>query len=228
MGYHNDGVTCLINSYTCMNGTPVADGSPGTDGAEQCGMCDPGHHINGNACRSNFYMHTNGITVICDMAAVGDTREINGTTYTKRAVGDIGAGNAATTCTSDITSLNSLFLNNTTFNADISSWDTSSVTNMGTLFFGARAFNQDISMWNTDNVTTMSAMFAGASSFNQDIGNWNTENVTVMSQMFASAVAFNQDISRWETGAVMNMFSMFAGATIFDQDISGWGYQLRY
>ena len=107
-----------------------------------------------------------------------------------------------------------------TFNGDISKWDTSQVTTMDVCFiellrstetsgswnyasddygvdvYSASAFNQDIGSWNTAQVTTMNDMFYSASAFNQDIGSWNTAQVTDMEYMFYSASAFNQDISR--------------------------------
>ena len=47
-------------------------------------------------------------------------------------------------------------------------------------------FNGDISKWNTEKVTTMYDMFYSASAFNQDIGSWNTEKVTDMDICFIS------------------------------------------
>ena len=71
-----------------------------------------------------------------------------------------------------------------TFNGDISKWDTGKVTDMEYMFSSASAFNQDIGSWNTAQVTTMHAMFYIASAFNQDIGSWNTAQVTTMRAMF--------------------------------------------
>ena len=51
--------------------------------------------------------------------------------------------------------------------------------------FGAKStFNGDISKWNTGKVTNMYSMFRDASAFNQDIGSWNTEKVTTMQLCF--------------------------------------------
>ena len=51
--------------------------------------------------------------------------------------------------------------------------------------FGDKStFNGDISKWNTEKVTTMYDMFYQASAFNQDIGSWNTAQVTDMQAMF--------------------------------------------
>ena len=58
-------------------------------------------------------------------------------------------------------------------------------------FGGKSTFNGDISKWNTERVTNMYDMFHSASAFNQDIGSWNTAQVTTMESMFNSASAFN-------------------------------------
>ena len=59
-------------------------------------------------------------------------------------------------------------------------------------------FDGDISKWNTEKVTDMRSMFSSASAFNHDIGSWNTAQVTNMEYMFDYASAFNQDIGKLE------------------------------
>ena len=55
--------------------------------------------------------------------------------------------------------------------------------------FGAKStFNGDISKWDTEKVTTMYYMFYNARAFNRDIGSWNTEKVTTMYYMFYNAL----------------------------------------
>ena len=75
-------------------------------------------------------------------------------------------------------------------------------------FFGKTTFNGDLSRWDTSEVTSMQNMFTHASAFNQDIGGWNTEKVMNMYGMFEEASAFNQDIGRWNTEKVENMESV--------------------
>ena len=54
-------------------------------------------------------------------------------------------------------------------------------------FGGKSTFNGDISKWDTGKVTTMEGMFYTASAFNRDIGSWNTAQVTDMAGMFVSS-----------------------------------------
>ena len=113
-----------------------------------------------------FYLAANGVTVICSAADVGETGEVGGVTYTKRSKAQIdvlvGAGDyasLATTCTSDVTSMNEMFRGASRFNQDIGSWDVGSVTDMHYMFLNADAFNQDIGSWDVSNVTNMNHMF---------------------------------------------------------------------
>ena len=168
------------------------------------------------------------ITIICDTLNNGDTFTLGINTYTKRDSSQITVGNAADSCTSGIVNMNNLFRvedgygGTTSFNGDISHWDTSDVTSIFAMFFDARSFNQDISNWDTSNVTNMEFTFDGASVFNQDIGSWDTSSVDSMRYMFRYATAFNQNIGNWDTGNVTNMNFMFQNATAFNQDLSGW------
>merc|ERR1711934_909542 len=100
------------------------------------------------------------------------------------------------------------FGDKSTFNADISKWNTEKVINMRAMFGTASAFNQDIGSWNTAQVTNMRYMFNSAFAFNQDIGSWNTEKVANMRSMFEYASAFNHDIGSWNTVQVTDMYEM--------------------
>ena len=70
------------------------------------------------------------------------------------------------------------------------------------MFNGATSFNQDVSKWNTAAVTSMASMFESATSFNQDIGKWNTAAVTSMANTFNGATSFNRDLSSWNVDKV--------------------------
>ncbi len=121
-----------------------------------------------------------------------------------------------------VTDMSQMFLNASSFNQNIGTWNTSSVTNMATMFDGASSFNQNIGSWNTANVVGMSYMFKDATAFNQDIGSWNTGSVLDTSAMFQNAASFNQNIGAWDTSRVINMIGTFAGASSFNQNIGNW------
>ena len=62
----------------------------------------------------------------------------------------------------------------------------------------ATSFNGDLSSWNTSNVVYMSYMFAVATSFNGDLSSWDISNVTDFRYMFNGATSFNQDLCLWK------------------------------
>lgn len=156
---------------------------------------------------------------------------VNGVTYTKRdrngLVLLLASGNEAelaTSCTTDVVDMSSVFEYAPGFNLNIGHWDTSKVTNMKVMFWAATFFNQDIGNWDTSKVTDMAGMFSNAIAFNKDISNWNTGAVTTMKAMFEGSSGFNNGGAplSWDTGAVKNMDWMFRAASSFNQDLSGW------
>ena len=229
-GFKSVNNECVPTVYTCANGTPLDGSPPGMSDVEGCAMCTTRFfELNSdNTCEctsetdGDFMVAPNCVTLLCSGASVDDTGTIDGVTYTKRSRDQITITNADTTCTSGITDMNEMFEDDTTFNADITHWDTSSVTDMAEMFRDASAFNQDIGNWDTSSVATMANMFRNASAFNRDIGNWDTSSVTSMEAMFLGASAFNQDINGWDTSSVTDMRSMFSGASAFNGDISDW------
>jgi len=180
-----------------------------------------------------FYLADNGVTVLCGAAMNGQSGVVNGILYTKRDRAGLDAlvaasdyASLATSCTSSVTSMNRMFQNATSFNADIGSWDVSSVTTMQDMFYGAEAFNADIGSWDVSSVTSMIEMFSNATSFNADIGSWDVSSVTDMTAMFAcfacGSYSFNQDIGAWNVSSVTDMEDMFLEAQAFNQDIGSW------
>ena len=197
-----------------------------------------------------FYTYSQNITidgngtVKCPTAPLGASETISGKTYyvvNKAAIIsilDTGSFTVTSTsstisptdlscvCTTQITEMDQLFNGRTTFNDDISNWDTSNVESMIGTFQNAQLFNQNISSWDVSDVKNMTSMFFNAFAFNQDIGSWNTSSVTDMTQTFRGAKAFNQPITsapnRWDVRSVTSMFLMFKDAHAFDQTIE-WG-----
>ena len=173
-----------------------------------------------------FNLDSNGITIVCADASVGDTGEVNGVTYTKRTRDEVTPENAATTCTSGITNMDNLFFTQVFmdygFNEDISHWDVSDVTSMVAMFHDANLFNQDLSAWDVSNVTSMKSMFHYARSFNQDIGAWNTSSVTDMSEMFFGAERFDWSLDTWDVSNVTTMMHMFQDAVDFNGRLNAW------
>jgi len=98
----------------------------------------------------------------------------------------------------------------------------SSVTDLSFAFDRATSFNQDLSAWNTSKVTDMSWTFADARSFNQPLNSWNTTKVTTMSGMFANDPVFNQPLGSWNTAKVTNMSGIFEGDSSFNQPLGSW------
>ena len=124
--------------------------------------------------------------------------------------------------TSDITSMESLFQFNETFNGDITGWSVSKVTDMSYMFHYAESFNQPIGNWDVSSVIDTNNMFSYATSFNQNISKWKFLKVIDMYGMFSGATSFNQPIGNWEFPNVENMEYMFCNATSFNQDLSKW------
>lgn len=122
----------------------------------------------------------------------------------------------------NITNMNGMFYNATSFNDDMNDWDVSNVTNMRSLFDYATSFNGNITSWQTTSATNMSFMFYNCAVFNQDISGFDTSNVTNFDSMFTFAVAFNQDIGGWDMSRAQNINSMFQFCTAFNKDISSW------
>jgi surface protein len=117
-------------------------------------------------------------------AVVNDTSKSEITSYattgassyfTSVASGLVSFNNIVTTLMTD---MSNMFLNASTFNQAIASWDTSIVTNMNGMFQNASAFNQNIGSWNTSIVTNMNSMFQNATVFNQNLNSWNVTLVT--------------------------------------------------
>ena len=122
---------------------------------------------------------------------------------------------------SGVSSLQNMFQQATSMNADLSHWDVSTITVMTQTFAQMDEFNGNITSWDVSNVTNMLGMFAGSPNFNQPIGNWNVSKVTNMISMFKES-NFNQDISNWDVEKVTDFSQMFNDNPEFNQNINSW------
>lgn len=178
-----------------------------------------------------IYLAKNGETVVCPDAVPGQKGILNGEDYGREYVAVDSTmlyqkvdeeADVTNACTTPVTRMDSLFVDETSFNQDISAWDVSNVRNMQAMFRSADSFNREISSWDVSNVTDMAYMFFNASSFNGDISAWNVSKVVNMSYMFRSADSFNGDLSKWDISSVTDMEAMFRSALGFNGDISNW------
>lgn len=109
-----------------------------------------------------------------------------------------------------ITDTSFMLYNASSFNQNVSNWNTSNVTSMEGMFGYASAFNNGCApgtptcpldpngaKWDTSKVTNFVAMFHGdlglstSSVFNQRVSNLNLSSATAMHYMFRQATAFN-------------------------------------
>ncbi len=121
-----------------------------------------------------------------------------------------------------VTSLSGTFMDNTTFNGNVTGWNTANVTNMSHMLRNTNAFNQNIGTWNVGNVTDMQLTFYEADGFNQSLNSWNTAKVTNMNNMFGYADSLMATFPVGNTGLVTNMAEMFRDTLQFNQSIGSW------
>ncbi|NVN18572.1 BspA family leucine-rich repeat surface protein [Muricauda sp. HICW] len=104
--------------------------------------------------------------------------------------------------------------------------DLSNVEDMSEMFINATSFNGDLSGWDTSNITNMSYMFEGATLFDQDLGDWDISSVEFMSDMFdangMSALNFSNTLIGWAGQEVQPNVTLGAeGLHVCFNDASG-------
>ncbi|MYH03958.1 MAG: BspA family leucine-rich repeat surface protein, partial [Cenarchaeum sp. SB0675_bin_21] len=123
---------------------------------------------------------------------------------------------------SEVTTMQNMFRDASSFDGDLSSWDVSGIQDMDGTFRGASSFDGNVSSWDTSGATDMSKMFQDAGAFNQPLGSWNVSDVTHMDSMFEFATSFDQPLDSWNVAKVTDMSNMFYRATSFDRLLNNW------
>ena len=100
------------------------------------------------------------------------------------------------------------------FNDDISGWDTSHGTTFESAFRGAQFFNRPLN-WDTSRATSLANTFRYAAAFNQPLA-WNTSRVTDMHSTFRGAAAFDQPLA-WDTSQATSLDDTFTGTSSLGQ-----------
>jgi surface protein len=118
----------------------------------------------------------------------------------------------------------------TTFNNDLTTWDTSGITSTASMFLNNASFtgtgvNVDLRNWNTSNITDMSNMFNTCQSLITSVSGWDTSKVTNMSGLFYDTRSWHgSGLETWNTSNVTNMSNMFQmiGGRGPNANLSGW------
>jgi hypothetical protein len=124
--------------------------------------------------------------------------------------------------TQNITSLDSIFEGNTSFDQDITNWDVSNVISMISTFSYSNFNNGGKNLdWGdkTANVQRMSGMFYGANVIPGGIGGWNVSSVSSMNSMFRFANNSNNnllDLSLWNLQENIQLREMFGRTNNFN------------
>ena len=174
---HIVGITTSNGTVTITGNRTVYTPDPGYTGADSFSYTVTDATNTDTAIVSLIVLTSNfvtngGATIVCDSFSNGATFTLGVITYTKRDKNQITPDNAATSCTSGIANMSNLF-------------------RVGTSYSGTTSFNGDISHWDTSDVTDMSNMFNGATTFNQDLRNWCVSGFTPAPSGFATdATAF--------------------------------------
>lgn len=114
--------------------------------------------------------------------------------------------------TSDVENMSYMFC--TSYDIDLSTWNTSKVTNMQGMFSGCSGSINFGTNFDTSNVTDMSHMFEDYTFGNLDLNSFNTYNVKDMNSMFRFTKMKYLDLASFDTYNVEDMREMFAGSEV--------------
>ncbi len=117
--------------------------------------------------------------------------------------------------TSNVTNMNSMFMNTGFTELSLEGLETNNVTDMANMFNGAKNITTlDTTPLNTEKVTTMSAMFANTTALDSiNLTDFDTSSVTNMSSMFSASGISSINLASFDTTNVTNISSMFKSTT---------------
>lgn len=95
--------------------------------------------------------------------------------------------------------------------AGIDNWDVSNVSTMESMFLDCPYFNQPLNKWNVSSVENTREMFSRCLRFNQPLDNWSLPIVESMDYMFNGCSKFDQDLNKWRIPPTVTMVEMFDG-----------------
>jgi surface protein len=126
--------------------------------------------------------------------------------------------------TSNAVTMIGMFEGATSFSGNgLENWNVSKVTDFSFMFAYARKFVGNVSTWDTSSAVNMRAMFRYAEVFNGNISNWDVSRVETMKDMFGYAYKFGGgDLRRWNTSSVLLFDGMFSNAKLFSGKVSTW------
>ncbi|MFA9370505.1 MAG: BspA family leucine-rich repeat surface protein [Labilibaculum antarcticum] len=117
---------------------------------------------------------------------------------------------------SKVTSMEFMFSNAISLDADLGAWDVSNVVYMGNAFEGTSSFfGKGLDKWDVRNVESVSVMFGRASNFDVDLSSWDVSNVQDMNGMFWDATSFTgRGLDKWDIINVTTMGSFLKNISL--------------
>lgn len=120
--------------------------------------------------------------------------------------------------------LQETFRNCTSFNGDVTGWNTTGATSMTGCFQECDVFNQDLSSWDFSTVTAFTGFARGAHAFNNGgvggvgvgMDTWDLGLVQNLGSAFYQNYALNQYIGSWDTSNFTDMFGTFRDCFAFN------------
>jgi len=110
---------------------------------------------------------------------------------------------------SSATNLNSMFLGCDKFQGTgVDKWDVSNVKTMVGTFESCTSFDQNLSAWDTSSLEDLSFLFARSRFKGNGIESWSTSSFYNISYAFFELSDFDVDFSSWDTSNVVDMSFM--------------------